>query len=111
MKGKRVEDGRWDLKPGEYSKHICTSGDDPTTYVCWLVYPPLPPGPVMIGPNPHFGGWDVDEHEDGTISLQPKPGNSNSLLVHSRVWAKGQPNERTDPGWHGYINHGEWVGA
>lgn len=107
MKGERVEDGRWDLKPGQYSKHICTHPDTgDQKFTCWLVYPPTPPGPVMIGPGP-FGGWEVDENEDGTISLQPKPGNSNSLQVHPMEHGtKGHL-----PGWHGYINHGEWSGA
>lgn len=110
MKGKRREDGVWDLKPGEYSKHICQDSDYPgENFICWLVYPPKPPGPVMIGPDP-FGGWEVDENEDGTITLEAKPGNSNSLQVHPRDWGQGE-NLRHDPGWHGYIRNGVWEGA
>jgi phage terminase large subunit GpA-like protein len=37
---------------------------------------------------------EVDENDDGTITVEPKPGNSNSILHVC--------------GWHGYIDHGEW---
>jgi hypothetical protein len=106
FQGKRREDGVWDLKPGEYSKHICQSNEFPgKNFTCWLVYPPVPPGPVMIGPKP-FGGWEVDENEDGTITLESKPGNSNSLLVHPIEHGK----RGHLPGWHGYIDKGVWKG-
>lgn len=41
----------------------------------------------------------VREHEDGTISVRPGDGSSNSIL-HS--------GGATGRQWHGYINHGEW---
>jgi hypothetical protein len=37
----------------------------------------------------------VREHEDGTISVLPGDGSSNSILV-----------SRRDKSWHGYIRHG-----
>lgn len=96
MQGTRREDGAWDLKVGEYSK--MPIAHDGESYTCWLVN--VPTGHrIMIGPEPVSGGWEVDEHEDGTISVVPKPGNSNSILVH--------PSGGRD-GWHGYIRRGVW---
>jgi hypothetical protein len=40
----------------------------------------------------------VREHEDGTISVRPGDGSSNSILV------EGPPGQT----WHGYIEHGVW---
>jgi hypothetical protein len=39
----------------------------------------------------------VREHDDGTISVLPGDGSSNSILV-----------TRGDRSWHGYIYNGEW---
>ena len=38
---------------------------------------------------------DVDEHDDGTITIEAKPTNSNSILCPFC-------------GWHGYIDRGVW---
>jgi hypothetical protein len=40
----------------------------------------------------------VREHEDGTVSVRPGDGSSNSIM-HNR----GEPTQ-----WHGYIEHNEW---
>jgi hypothetical protein len=52
-------------------------------------------------PNGHFF-WlrdhHVEEHEDGTISVLPQPGNSNSIGVRK---SPGGPFK-----WHGYIRRG-----
>lgn len=40
----------------------------------------------------------VREHEDGTISIRPGDGSSNSVLH------KGA----RDVQWHGYVDHGRW---
>lgn len=40
----------------------------------------------------------VREHEDGTISVRPGDGSSNSILVTGS----------SGPEWHGYIDHGIW---
>lgn len=69
----------FELKPGGYSYkngHV------------WLV---LPNGQ---GPSHLAGGgvrnpWDVTEHDDGTITLNP------SILDGTT-------------GWHGYLDHGQW---
>lgn len=41
----------------------------------------------------------VREEEDGTVSVRPGDGSSNSILVSGG----SQPGQ-----WHGYIEHGEW---
>lgn len=61
------------------------------------------PGPIdLLGHGRLSDAHEVDEHEDGTISVVPKPGNSNSIL-------------HTIPGreiqWHGYIDHGVFYEA
>jgi hypothetical protein len=42
----------------------------------------------------------VREHEDGTISVRPNDGSSNSILQHG-----SQTHS-----WHGYIERGVWTG-
>lgn len=42
----------------------------------------------------------VREHEDGTITVAPGDGSSNSILVKRR--------EDLGETWHGYIDHGVW---
>lgn len=41
----------------------------------------------------------VREEDDGTISIRPGDGSSNSVLHRA-----GRPEE-----WHGYVEHGEWT--
>lgn len=55
------------------------------------------------------GCHHVEEHEDGTISVLPQPGNSNSIFVEgwphdAGLRARGEPLKF----WHGYIRHGVW---
>lgn len=53
-----------------------------------------------------YDGWmignlelhTVREHEDGTISVRPGDGSSNSILISGSRGRK----------WHGYIEHGIW---
>jgi hypothetical protein len=63
---------------------------------CWQIRPPGCDDNGLLGPQPPASGHDVDEHDDGTITVEPKPGNSNSILC---------PLCR----WHGYIERGVWV--
>jgi hypothetical protein len=42
----------------------------------------------------------VREHEDGTISVRPNDGSSNSILQHGS----------RSVSWHGYIERGVWDG-
>src|ERR1051325_4650478 len=106
MKGERLADtkfgdlpeGCWD-KPGSYWKYLNADGSEMRskcaenlTGTVWGIHPPVG-GIVTLTKH------TVREHEDGTISVRPGDGSSNSILV------MGGPG----PGqWHGYIEHGEW---
>jgi len=82
MQGRRVDlaDGAsidsviFGMAPGDYV--LAHDG------VPWVV---LPNG---VAPC-RLGGWQVEVHEDGTITTSP------SILDH-------------DTGWHGYLEHGAW---
>lgn len=55
---------------------------------------------MVVTPNQLMGNLSahtVREHEDGTISVRPGDGSSNSILV-------GHGEET----YHGYIEHGVW---
>lgn len=58
----------------------------------WLVRPPCGHHFMLAHGTPRH---EVDEHADGTISVERKPGNSNSILC-------------VECGWHGWIRRGEW---
>lgn len=97
LQGRRLADGEMTMEPGDYSKIEAYSGDE---FVCimWWMKSPIG-GPIFqIGPKPIGGGYEVEENEDGTITVQPHEGNSNSILVS---WPNGKS-------WHGYIYNGEW---
>lgn len=56
----------------------------------------------IVTPDGRYGMLSVHtvrEHEDGTISVRPGDGSSNSILV------AGGPEGGQ---WHGYIEHGVW---
>jgi hypothetical protein len=60
----------------------------------------------IVAPDTGFGvatlfHHTVREEEDGTISVRPGDGSSNSILVTGAH----------DTEWHGYIEHGEWRAA
>jgi hypothetical protein len=71
-------------------------GDGGPPVVRWMVRPPCGHS-FMLAPAGNRNGpaHEVDEHDDGMITVQPKPNNSNSILCSSC-------------GWHGYIDHGVW---
>ena len=84
MQGRRVENREHKLlEPGDYFKDA-----DGT----WYVQTPND----MLGwlKNHH-----VEEHEDGTITVEAGPWGSNSILV-----SNGTGNKK----WHGYIYRGVW---
>lgn len=101
MQGRRIPDDEWFhwqadglIQPGDYGK---ISGDVDAWLVC------APNGQKFqlcnaTSPDPHGRVHEVDEHEDGTISVEPKLHNSNSI---------GAPPLH-GVGWHGYIRHGVW---
>lgn len=113
MKGRRLPDTEFgelpntDLLPGDYWK--CTRPDGAPmqaqeapqnlTGTVWQVVAPFeePPHAGVATLMQHT----VREHEDGTISVRPNDGSSNSILI------TGAHNKT----WHGYINHGVWEEA
>lgn len=64
----------------------------------WYVVAPMPNDGYAIG---RLELHTVREHEDGTISVRPGDGSSNSILIRGH---HGQT-------FHGYIEHGVWRAA
>ena len=94
LHGRRVQshDEFWDAGPGAYLQvNIEASGEH---FRAWMAKPPC--GHTMhLAYDPRQGAvHEVDENADGTITVEPKPGNSNSILCRC--------------GWHGYIEAGVW---
>lgn len=83
MEGKRREDNLapWELEAGEY----CFRGDPPRRFL-WVR---LPNG---VGPS-RLEGWEVEEHEDGTVSVSPS---IQDIPTDGSV------------GWHGFLKRGVW---
>lgn len=77
--GRRRPDGTkpWELEAGDY----CLRDG-----VVW-VHLPNGNGPARLG------GWQHEEHEDGTITVSP------SILAHEAADAAE---------WHGYLERGVW---
>lgn len=88
-------DGR-PVTPLEYMKREYPSN---LTGTCWRIAVPNPQSKTGRG---FFLGnlvaHTVREHEDGTISVLPNDGSSNSILVRG-----GEEPERS---WHGFVYRG-----
>lgn len=111
MQGRRRPD-TWrgdlpdDLRRGDYWKVLDGSGEparseEPSnlTGTCWMVAAPIGDGEGYGLGN--LAKHTVREEEDGTISVRPGDGSSNSILITA---AHGQQ-------FHGYIEHGVWSDA
>lgn len=115
LQGRRRKDTRFgtlpdDIRAGDYWKILDGDGQprrsehpDNLTGTCWHVVAPMVPAPYDeagygIG---RLEAHTVREHEDGTISVRPGDGSSNSILI------AGHHGRR----WHGYIEHGIWRDA
>ena len=93
-----------DIQPGDYWQ--VGDGQDPQapleveneptnlTKTIWWVAAPMSYG-YQLG---HLRKHTVRKHTDGTISVLPNDGSSNSILI------TGHHGEQ----WHGYIYNGEW---
>lgn len=118
MQGRRLPDTILGEVPGG-------SVDDLQPGDCWKVMSrkdpavPLTPDVLKHGTSPENGNvtntvWGivtplgqyamlsihtVREHDDGTISIRPGDGSSNSVLVEG-------PQGTT---WHGYVEHNVWT--
>lgn len=105
MKGRRREDTVYgdlpeDLRPGDYWKYLDAEGNPQRavwpsnlTRTVWGFMPPVKG--IGVG---RLEKHTVREHDDGTISVLPGDGSSNSILVSG---GRGQQ-------WHGYIREGVW---
>lgn len=106
--GRRVPDTKLgelpgDIRCGDYWKVLDKRGqpavsDEPgnLTGTVWMVVAPIGEGDAYaIG---KLAKHTVREHEDGTISVRPGDGSSNSILI---TGAHGRQ-------WHGFIEHGVW---
>lgn len=107
LQGRRLPDLRFgelhsDVRAGDYWKIL---GDDGLprisfdsgnlTRTCWYIVAPMSYGFAIGRLTKHT----VREHEDGTISVRPNDGSSNSILI------TGHRGEQ----WHGYIEKGVWL--
>ena len=94
-----------DVRAGDYWKVLNVGNGEPAhsdepsnlTGTVWLVAAPL-------GDGDGYGlgtltKHTVREHEDGTISVRPGDGSSNSILISRPSGAS----------WHGYIERGVWI--
>jgi hypothetical protein len=104
MRGRRVPDGEFNewlvadkIEPGDYGRMDRPSEQGLDSW--WFCAPNGDIGRLSSEREPDGKGkhHEVEEHEDGTISVVPKPNNSNSINI---VGAHGE--------WHGYIRHGVW---
>jgi hypothetical protein len=102
MQGRHLPDVPWgslpsDLQPGDYWK--CTGfdlGEMYSTNLTRTIWQFFSPDGNGIGT---LMSHTVREEDDGTISVRPGDGSSNSILH------KGS----RDVTWHGYIDHGFWI--
>jgi hypothetical protein len=97
VRGQREPDGAphtlYDSPPGAYAKWPVTASGE--TFTAWVFKCPGCGGLGTLSYDTRKGAvHEVDENADGTITVEPKPGNSNSILH--------------DCGWHGYIDHDTW---
>jgi hypothetical protein len=95
-----------DIQRGDYWKLLDADGtplksDAPSnlTGTCWMAVAPIGDGDgFAIGT---LRLHTVREEDDGTISVRPGDGSSNSILM-----SRGA----SGASWHGYIEHGVWDG-
>ncbi len=91
-----------EIQPGDYWKILDASGQPKQsayatnlTGTCWHLAVPLGLGDKAYA-LANLIAHTVREHDDGTISVLPGDGSSNSILVIRR------PGET----WHGYVRNG-----
>jgi hypothetical protein len=110
MQGRRRDDVRWgdlpdDVQPGDIWRYLNYDGTPVSARVMYpnsqavsgnladTVWGYMPPNGDGIGT---LGIHTVRENDDGTVSVLPGDGSSNSILHQGRDT------------WHGYIYNGEW---
>lgn len=92
IQGRRVPDGTEPHKyePGDYGVVLIGAGRHRPVWYC---HPPVG------GIRGNLEGHEVEEHEDGTITVSP------SILISTRVG--GEDREL----WHGFLERGVWRSA
>lgn len=114
MQGRRLPDWEFTggsnmppMEPGDFMKvlnHIGETGPTNLTGEWWYVMTPN----GLLG---NLGNHTVREEDDGTISVKPGDGSSNSILArgpsYPEGWKPGDPGA-TMISWHGYITRGLW---
>lgn len=88
-----------DVQPGDYWKYLTRDDGTPlqsddNTNLTGTVWGFCAPENAGIGT---LSKHTVREHDDGTASIRPQDGSSNSVLI------KGGGRE-----WHGYLERGVW---
>ena len=102
MQGRRLPD--WDahlgarmephMEPGDYMKALDFPVDPPASNLTgdtWYVKTPN-------GLSGNLHAHTVREEDDGSITVKPGDGSSNSILI----------NSHDGMSWHGYITRGLW---
>jgi hypothetical protein len=93
-----------DIEPGDYWKVLTSDGERPVNITdspsnltggMWCIVAPTETPGVHCGVAT-LTKHTVREEEDGTISVRPGDGSSNSILVEG------------SSSYHGYIEHGVW---
>lgn len=98
-----------EMKPGGYMKVLDYPFDlGPTnlTQTTWAIVAPN-------GLKGQLTQHTVREEDDGSITVKPGDGSSNSILVTGVVYPEGwEPGDSELPtlSWHGYITRGLWWG-
>lgn len=108
MHGRRRSDSTApdEYEPGDYGRRRITVGEQ--TYWTWWVRTPNGLLGRLSAPEDNPARHhEVEEHEDGTVSVIPRPGNSNSILIEGGSYV-GDTTEYRRESWHGYIEHGVW---
>ena len=107
LRGELPDDGilvppEAEIRAGDYWKVLNAGTGEPAvslepsnlTGTVWMVVAPLGDGYGLGTLSKHT----VREHEDGTISVRPGDGSSNSILI-------SRPSGLS---WHGFLEHGVW---
>lgn len=85
------------MEPGDYVKVLNFPGTPPASNLTGTTWYAVTPNGLTANLNAHT----VREEDDGSISVKPGDGSSNSILVSHRT-----PDGTTS--WHGYITRGLW---
>lgn len=88
------------VQPGDYWKYLTREGERPlnaqeSTNLVGTVWGFSAPNGCGIGT---LTKHTVREHKDGTATIVPQDGSSNSVLI----------NGGEGGSWHGYMDHGVW---